>query len=73
MDIWEIILYQQEKQEQVKVLLFREDGKVDTETITSSFVGYSPSENPKMSIVVVSPDVSVPNTRSSPLLQKNIC
>jgi len=34
------------------------DGVVDTETITSSFVGYSPSENPEMSIVVVSPDVS---------------
>ena len=37
------------------------DGKVDTETITSSFVGYSPSDNPKMSIVVVSPDISVPD------------
>lgn len=36
------------------------DGKVDTETITSSFVGYSPSDNPRMSIVVVSPDISVP-------------
>ena len=35
-----------------------DDGKVDTETITSSFVGYSPSQNPKMSIVVVSPDIS---------------
>lgn len=35
-----------------------EDGVVDTETITSSFVGYAPSENPKMSVVVVSPDVS---------------
>lgn len=35
-----------------------EDGKVDTETITSSFVGYAPSENPKMSVVVVSPDIS---------------
>lgn len=34
------------------------DGVVDTETITSSFVGYAPSENPKMSIVVVSPDIS---------------
>lgn len=34
------------------------DGKVDTETITSSFVGYSPADNPKMSIVVVSPDIS---------------
>lgn len=35
-----------------------EDGKVDTETITSSFVGYAPSENPQMSVVVVSPDIS---------------
>ncbi len=34
------------------------NGVVDTETITSSFVGYSPSENPKMSVVVVSPDIS---------------
>jgi len=34
------------------------DGIVDTETITSSFVGYVPSENPKMSVVVVSPDIS---------------
>lgn len=38
------------------------DGKVDTETITSSFAGYSPSDNPKMSIVVVSPDISVPDS-----------
>lgn len=41
------------------------DGKVDTETITSSFVGYSPSNNPKMSIVVVSPDISIPNSSQS--------
>ena len=38
------------------------DGIVDTETTTTSFVGYSPSENPKMSIVVVSPDVSYSNS-----------
>ena len=37
------------------------NGVVDTETITSSFVGYAPSQNPTMSIVVVSPDVSLPN------------
>lgn len=37
------------------------DGKVDTETITSSFVGYAPSENPKMSVIVVSPDISHDN------------
>lgn len=47
-----------------------EDGKVDTETITSSFVGYSPSENPKMSIVVVSPDVSVPNSSQSAVTKR---
>lgn len=41
------------------------DGIVDTETITSSFVGYSPSDNPKMSVVVVSPDISTPNSSQS--------
>lgn len=35
-----------------------EDGVVDTETITSTFGGYAPYDNPKMSIVVVSPDAS---------------
>lgn len=34
------------------------DGIVDTETVTTSFVGYTPSINPKMTIVVVSPDIS---------------
>ena len=34
------------------------DGKVDTETITTSFVGYAPSTDPRMSIVVISPDVA---------------
>lgn len=33
------------------------DKVVDTETITTSFVGYSPADNPEMSIVVVSPDI----------------
>lgn len=41
------------------------DGKVDTETITSSFVGYSPSVNPKMTIVVVSPDIGLPDSSTS--------
>ena len=41
------------------------DNKVDTETITSSFVGYSPSDNPKMSVVVVSPDISIPDSSQS--------
>lgn len=41
------------------------DGKVDTETITSSFVGYSPAVNPEMSIIVVSPDIGLPNSSTS--------
>ena len=41
------------------------DGTVDTETITSSFVGYSPSDNPQMSVVVVSPDISIPDSSQS--------
>ncbi len=46
------------------------DNKVDTETITSSFVGYSPAENPRMSIVVVSPDVSVPDASTSAVTKR---
>ena len=38
------------------------DGKIDTETITSSFIGYAPYDNPKMSIIVTSPDSSHPNS-----------
>ena len=38
------------------------DGKIDTETITSSFIGYMPRENPKVSIIVTSPDSSHPNS-----------
>lgn len=34
------------------------DGVIDTETITSSFVGYAPYDNPKFSIVVTSPNSS---------------
>ena len=38
------------------------NGVIDTETITSNFVGYAPADNPKMSITVVSPNSSMPNT-----------
>lgn len=38
------------------------DGVIDTETITSSFIGYLPSNNPKMSIIVTSPNSSHPNS-----------
>lgn len=37
------------------------DGIIDTETITSSFVGYLPFDKPKMSIIVTSPNSSRPN------------
>ena len=38
------------------------NGVIDTETITSTFIGYAPYEEPKMSIVVTSPNSSHPNT-----------
>lgn len=34
------------------------DGKVDTETYSKSFIGYAPYDNPVMSIVSISPHVS---------------
>lgn len=34
------------------------DGVIDKETITSTFAGYAPFENPKMSIIVITPDIS---------------
>ncbi len=38
------------------------DGKIDTETTSNAFVGYAPSDNPKMTITVTSPDVEDVNT-----------
>ena len=38
------------------------DGVIDTETITSSFIAYAPYDNPKMSMVITSPDSSHPNS-----------
>ena len=34
------------------------DGKIDTETISTAFVGYAPYDNPKFTITVITPDVS---------------
>ena len=48
------------------------DGKIDTETITTSFVGYAPYDNPKMSIVVVSPDVAVSGTNTTSSINKRL-
>ncbi len=41
------------------------DGKNDTDTITSSFIGYLPYDAPKMSIIVTSPDSSHPNSSTN--------
>lgn len=41
------------------------DGVIDTETITSSFVGYVPSKKPKYSIMVTSPNSSYPNSSNN--------
>lgn len=48
------------------------NGVVDTETITSSFVGYSPSKDPKVSIVVVSPDIGLPDATYQSAITKRI-
>ncbi len=40
------------------------DGKIDTETISTAFIGYAPSDNPSVSFVVTTPDSSMPSTFS---------
>ncbi len=41
------------------------DGKVDTETYSNTFAGYAPYDDPVVAFTVISPDVSVINSRSS--------
>ena len=48
------------------------NGVVDTQTISTSFVGYSPASKPQMSIVVVSPDVSLPEAKYQSNVTKRI-
>ena len=48
------------------------NGVVDTETISTAFIGYSPSTNPRMSIVVVSPDISMPDAPYQSQITKRI-
>lgn len=40
------------------------DGIIDTETITSSFIGYAPYNNPKVAFIVTSPNSSHANSGS---------
>ena len=48
------------------------NGVVDTETITTSFIGYAPYDNPKFSIVVISPDVAEANTDTTSAINKRL-
>ena len=48
------------------------DGVVDTETITTSFVGYAPYNDPKMSIVVISPDVADASAETTSGINKRL-
>ena len=48
------------------------DGTVDTETITTSFVGYAPYNDPKVSIVVISPDVADANAENTSTINKRL-
>lgn len=48
------------------------NGVIDTETITTSFVGYAPYDNPKMSVVVISPDVAIADTDTTSSINKRL-
>lgn len=48
------------------------DGVVDTETITTSFVGYAPYNDPRMTIVVISPDVAEADTDTTSSINKRL-
>lgn len=48
------------------------DGKVDTGTISTSFVGYAPYDNPRMSIAVISPDVATANADTTSSINKRL-
>lgn len=48
------------------------DNEIDTETITTSFGFYAPRENPKVSMVVISPNVSSLKTNYTSSVNKRI-
>ena len=47
------------------------DNKIDTPTMSNSFVGDAPYDNPKMSIIVTSPDVSYINSNNDYITYMN--
>ena len=48
------------------------DGKVDTETISTSFIGYAPYDNPRMSVVVISPDVAISTAQTTSSINQRL-
>lgn len=48
------------------------NGVVDTETITTSFVGYAPYDDPRMSVVVISPDVADAEADTTSAINKRL-
>lgn len=47
------------------------DGVIDTPTVSQSFIGYAPVDNPKMTITVTSPDVQEVGTNNSHITYMN--
>lgn len=47
------------------------DGKIDTETITTNFLGYAPADNPIVSFTIISPDVATSDTLNSQVSKVN--
>lgn len=48
------------------------DGKVDKETLTNTFAGYAPNDNPEVVFAVMSPDVSNLNSNYTSSVNKRI-
>lgn len=48
------------------------DGVVDTETISTSFVGYAPYDNPQMTITVLSPDIDNGDSETTSKINRRI-
>ena len=48
------------------------DGIVDTATLSKTFAGYAPANNPKMTLTVTSPDLINPNTNSDFMSYGNV-
>ena len=48
------------------------DGKIDTETISTNFVMYAPSVNPKVAISISSPNIGIPSSNYRYPINKNV-